>query len=78
MKQTTSATLMPEEENALKFNTERILKAKPYKSFQEMINHNKDGTLSMLMKPRKSQLRVLIKIGDSISIDHSTLDQDFQ
>jgi len=31
MKPTTSATLMPEEENALKFNTERMLKAKQYK-----------------------------------------------
>jgi len=31
MKLTTSATLMPEEENALKFNTERMLKAKQYK-----------------------------------------------
>jgi len=78
MRLITSATLIQEEENVLKYSTERMKKDKPSRSWAKLRNHNKDGRLSMLMKLRKSKLKVLTKTGDSISTDHSTLDQDFQ
>jgi len=37
----------------------------------------KDGQLSILMKPRRSQPRDSAKISDSTSTDHSTWSQDF-
>lgn len=77
MKQTISVTLMLEEVNALKFNMERMLRDSEFWLPAEVTRPNKDGELSMLMKPRKNQLKVSIKTGDSTSIDHSTSGQDF-
>ena len=67
-----------EEVNALKFNMEKMLKAKQLKSWEEVKNHNRDGELCTSTRQKKNLLKVLTKIGDSISTDHSISDQDFQ
>jgi 3-hydroxyisobutyrate dehydrogenase-like beta-hydroxyacid dehydrogenase len=78
MKLIISATLIQEEASALTFYTERMLKVKQFKFKLEVKRLNKDGELSMSMKQRKNQPKVLTKTGASISTDPSTSDQDSQ
>jgi len=47
-------------------------------SFQETTRQLKSGQSCMLIKQRKSRLRVSMNNLDSISTDHSILDLDFQ
>jgi hypothetical protein len=47
-------------------------------SIRDMVEPTKDGKLSTLMKARRKQPRVSTRASDSISPDHSILDQDSQ
>jgi hypothetical protein len=44
----------------------------------EMVPFNKNGRLSMLTKHQRNKLKDSMNNSDSISIDHSTSDQDSQ
>jgi hypothetical protein len=55
-----------------------MLKDKDYKPGTETMVLIKDGTLSIRIAQRRKDLRDMIKNSDSISIDFSTSDQDFQ
>jgi len=60
------------------FQEPRMLKDKKLLFTASALELTRDGELSILTKPRKSQLRDLTKISDSTSEDHSTLFQDSQ
>jgi len=78
MKLITSAQLMQEEENVLKFNMVKMLRLNQLCTLTEMTRSNRDGTLFMLTKLKKNKQRDLPKTGDSISTDHSISDLDSQ
>jgi len=63
---------------SLMFQEPRMLKDKKLLFTASALELTRDGELSILTKPRKSQLRDLTKISDSTSEDHSTLFQDSQ
>jgi hypothetical protein len=56
----------------------KILKDNQLLSGEDIMDGTKDGESSMLIKPRRSQERDGTTNSASISIDNSTLDQDFQ
>jgi phage-related protein len=65
-------------EKHLMFQEQKILKGKLL-SFTDLTTRSiKDGELSILISQKRNQLKDLTKTSDSISIDHSTLSQDFQ
>ena len=57
---------------------EKMLKDKDCKPGTETMVLIKDGTLSIRIAQRRKDLRDMIKNSDSISIDFSISDQDFQ
>jgi hypothetical protein len=57
---------------------EKMPKAKTVLLGEDTVEETRDGLSPILTKQRKSQLRDIPPNGASISIDHSTLDQDFQ
>ena len=60
------------------FQMLRILKDKESVPGTETMELIRDGTLSIRIAIRRKDLRDMIKNSDSISIDFSTSDQDFQ
>ena len=55
-----------------------MLKEAMFKCIIDTMVQTKDGQLSILINPRRSQLQDSIEISDSISIDHSLLNLNFQ
>jgi hypothetical protein len=62
----------------LMFSKERILKDKKSLSGRDIMVLTKDGELSTLINLSRKELLDLTKNSDSISIEHSTSDQDSQ
>ena len=76
MKENTSS--IGRTEKLLMSQEERILKANVLLFTTNIMVPIRDGMSSILTKPIRFQERDLMKNLDSIEIDHSTLDQDFQ
>ena len=76
MKTNTSST--GPTERHLMSPVERIVKDKQLLSMENTPEPIRDGMFSILTRPRRFQERDLTQNSDSIEIDHSTLDQDFQ
>jgi len=62
----------------LMFRVQKMLKDKLLSFMDHTTRSTKDGELSILINPKRSQLKDSTRNSDSISTDHSTLSQDFQ
>ena len=76
MKLNTSSTGLTE--NALMSQVERMLKDKQLSFGTDIMELTRDGKSSILTRPKRYQDQDLMKSSDSIEIDHSISDPDFQ